>query len=302
MTSTFGFSTSDQIPISQQIPGYRLRRHVGTDAIGLWFDAEQESLGRKITLKTLKPDYEEHAGAHKEFLAEMDRLAALDHPNLLRVIDTRREKPLALVTERMTAATVAALLEGGKPVGREDALRPLIETARGLAYLHEQGLNHKNLHPGLLSKSDGGVVRIATFRNIVSHEELAAIRGKLVQDPRYVAPEQLGGDHAIGPKVSTYQLGAMLYHLLAAMPPHEGADAKETALLHFREEFPSLKKKQPFLPAPLLDLVQEATQRDPEARPTVSEMADRMEEILEGKADSGKGTAPRSRRRRRRRY
>lgn len=303
MTSTIGFGTSGELPISLQIPGYRLRRLVGSDAIGLWLDCEQTSLERKLTVKVLKPEFETNAAAHKEFLAEMDRLAELNHPHLLQVLDTRREDPLALVTDRIGAKTLATLVESGKPVPREEALKHCLAVAQALDYIHGQGFTHKNLRPELVAINSSDIARVVTFRNIVSIPELAKLRGKLVQDARYVAPEQLGGDNEIGAAASSYQLGAILFHLLAGQPPHTGADQKEVALAHFREPFPSLKSRQPFLPGAILDLVTDATERDPDLRPTAAEFAERIERILAGDDQGRKTTsdAPRARRRRRRR-
>ena len=233
----------------------------------------------------------------------MDRLIALQHPHLLTVIDSRREDPLALVTERITAQTLATLLEPGKPVAPEEALKHALGCAQAFAYLHSAGFTHKNFTPKLVSISSGGVGRIVTFRNIVTFEQLAALRGKLVQDALYVAPEQLGGEDEIGPKATSYQLGAILFHLLAGDPPHSVGDAKAIALAHYREPFPSLKSRQPFLKGGILDLVGSCTRKDPVERPAMSEIVDRIEAILEGKDEgaSGASSAPRARRRRRRR-
>jgi len=306
VTSTIGFGTSGELPVSLQIPGYRLRRVVGADAIGLWMDCEQTSLGRKLTIKVLKPEFETKAAAHREFLAEMDRLAGLNHPHLLQVLDTRREDPLALITERIGAKTLATLLESGKPVAREEALKHCLAVAQALDYMLGEGFTHKNLRPELVAINSSDVARLVTFRNIIPLEDLAKLRGKIVQDARYVAPEQLGGEKPIGGNASSYQLAAILFHLLAGTPPHQGVDAKETALAHFREPFPSLKGRQPFLPGAIFDLIGDATQRDPDLRPTPGEFAARIEKILAGD-DKGRpksstaGDAPRSRRRRRRR-
>ena len=124
-----------------------------------------------------------------------------------------------------------------------------------------------------------------------------------MQDPNYVAPEQLGGDKPIDAKASTYQLGAMLFHLLAGKPAHTGNDKKQIALAHFREPFPSLKSRQPFLRPGIFSLVADCTQRDPEERPAMADVAQRIEDVLEGRDEPDKkaGGAPRSRRRRRRR-
>ena len=304
MTSTIGFGTAGELPVSLQIPGYRLRRLVGSDAIGLWLDCEQTSLERKLTVKVLKPEFETNAAAHREFLAEMDRLAMLNHPNLLQVLDSRREDPLALVTERIGAKTLATLVESRKPVPPDEALQHVLSVAQAMAYIHGEGFTHKNLRPELVAINASDVARVVTFRNIIPLEELGKLRGKVVQDARYVAPEQLGGSDEIGPKASSYQLASILFHLLAGQPPHLGTDTKELALAHFREPYPSLKSRQPFLAGAILDLVADATQRDPGERPTPGEMAERIEDILAGNTKgraTSSGGAPRARRRRRRR-
>jgi len=299
VTTTLG--TSDNLPISVQIPGYRLRRHVGTDATGLWFDCVQESLDRKLTLKTMRPEFEGRDDVHQEMLAEMDRLAGLEHPNLLRLIDTRRETPPAIIVERIGGRTLARLLDDDGPVKWETAVSAIRDAALALDHLHGLGLTHKNPSPALIAINDSGVARLVTFRNIVPMEEVVELRGKLVSDPNYIAPEQLAGDKEIGAATSVYQLGALLFHLLAGAPPHVEEDAKQTALAHYRKPFPALKGKRPFLPNSLYDLVGECTARDPADRPALADTAERLEDILEGRDTSGSGTAPRARRRRRRR-
>lgn len=299
MTTSLG--TSDNLPVSVQIPGYRLRRHVGTDAIGLWFDCVQESLDRKLTLKTLRPELEGREDVHREILAEMDRLSGVEHPNLLRLIDTRREVPPAIIVERIGDRTLNRLLDDTKPIAWEVAVRAIRDAARALEYLHGLGLTHKNPSPTLLAINENDVARLVTFRNIVPMEELASLRGKLISDANYIAPEQLGGEKEIGAASSVYQLGALLFHLLAGAPPHPEEDAKQTALAHFRKPFPSLKGKRPFLSTGLYELVAECTARNPDDRPSMAETEQRLDDILEGRDSTKSGAAPRARRRRRRR-
>ena len=49
VTSSTEFGTTSNLPVDIEIPGYRLRRQIGSDPLGLWFDAEQESLNRGAT-------------------------------------------------------------------------------------------------------------------------------------------------------------------------------------------------------------------------------------------------------------
>jgi serine/threonine protein kinase len=303
---SYDSGTASTLPFSVQIPGYRLCREAGSDALGIWFDAEQTSLGRKVTLKVLKAQYEAHEGARREFLAEMDRLAKLHHPNLPGMLDSIREGTLVLVVERIPAQTADELLVPGKPAGEATSLRVARGVARALAHLVENGLAHKNVTPKLIALREDGEPRLVTFRNVVSLEELGGLRGRIAQDPHYVAPEQLGGDSPIGPPAHAYHVAALLYHLLAARPPHEGTP-QEVARAHFKEPFPSLKRIQPFLPTGIYDLITACTARAPAERPPLPRVVEALEALAE-KRDPGlappepKGAieAPRPRRRRRR--
>jgi serine/threonine-protein kinase len=305
--------TSSNLPIRIEIPGYRLRRQIGEDAIGLWFDAEQESLGRKVTIKALKPKFEHHEAARRQFLAEMDRIAPLEHENLIRVLDMQREEPLVLVTDRIGIKTLAAPLQPGKPLGEATALDHARQIAAGLLYLTERDLAHKNVTPRLVALRDDDRCKLITFRNIVTPDELAALRGKLAQDARYIAPEQLAGEEPIGPKAHVYHVGCLLFHMLAGRPPHTESDVKALAKAHLTEPFPSLKRLQPFLTAGLHDFVAACGQRSPDARPDLADVVDAIRQLRSGKNPGIKPTesaakkkkggivAPTPRRRRRRR-
>jgi serine/threonine-protein kinase len=300
--------TLSDLPVNVSIPGYRLRRPVGSDAIGIWFDAEQESLGRKLTLKVLKPEYEQHTAARNDFLAEMDRLAPIDHPNLARVLDSVREGTLALVTERIGIDSLARLLEPEMPLGEETALHYARCVARALHHLLGVGLAHKNVSPRLVSLHEDRGCRLVTFRHVLALEDLAKLKGRLVQHPDYVAPEQIAGHDDVGPTTHSYHVAALLFHLLAGVPPHGHGSPKEIAKKHFSEDFPHLKRLQPFLkPKGIYEFIDACTQRSPEERPDLARVIDALDDLVAGRSPGLAPTttkpavAPRSRRRRRRR-
>jgi serine/threonine-protein kinase len=305
VTDSYDSGTASTLPFSVNVPGYRLRREAGSDALGLWFDAEQESLGRKVTIKVLKAQYEAHEGARRDFLAEMDRLSQLDHPNLPHVLDSVREGTLVLVVERIPVRNLEELLVPGKPAGEAASLRAARGVARALAHLVEHGLAHKNVTPRLITLREDGEPRLVTFRNVIPLEEWGGLRGRITQDPLYVAPEQLGGEEPIGAATHGYHVAALLYHLFAGRPPHEG-EPQEVARAHFKEPFPSLKRIQPFLPSGIYDLIAACTARSPAERPPLKRVVEALEALVEkkdpglGKTEpKGPAEAPRARRRRR---
>ncbi len=118
-----------------------------------------------------------------------------------------------------------------------------------------------------------------------------------------MAPEQLGGDDVIGPAAHGYHVAALLYHLLAGRPPHEG-DPQGVARAHYNEPFPSLRSIQPFLPAGIYDLIAACTARSPLERPPLPRVVEALEALAEkkdpGLAKPETREAPRARRRRRR--
>lgn len=311
MTSS-EFGTTSNLPIQIELPGYRLRRQIGADAVGLWFDAEQESLGRKLTVKVLKPRFQENEAAHREFLAEMDRLSGLDHPNLIRVIDSLRGPQLALITERIAHSTLARLLEDGKPHDPAQSMKYALGIARALRYLETRELAHKNLSPGLIVLREDGGCRLVTFRYIIPAGELAKLKGKLTQDARYVAPEQIGGPHPIGPMTFCYHVATLLFHMLAGRPPHSRGTTAETAKAHLLEPFPSLKTARPFLNEAIYNAVGACTVKNPAKRPDLGRLIEALQDLIAGRDPGleppppepqkpGKIIAPKPRRRRRRR-
>lgn len=308
MTFNTDPGTASNLPVHITVPGFRLRAQVGSDVIGLWFDAEQESLGRKVTVKVLKPEYAEHAGAKKEFFAEMDRLMELDHANISRVLDTSRDETPFIVTDRTAVHTLEAALKQETNFGIERCCDYARDVARALQYLGEQGLAYKCVAPHLISMRESGGCRLTTFRYIITTEELQALKGKLVQDTRYIAPEQLGGDHEVGPNTPVYQIGCLMYHMLAGHPPHDGDDPTAVAKAHFHKPFPSLKTARPFLHPAVYNFVAACTVRSPDDRPDLEETVEALKTLEAGKdpgiSPQGSGTIalrPRKRRRRRRR-
>jgi serine/threonine-protein kinase len=236
----------------------------------------------------------------------MDRLGLLDHANLPHVLDSVREGTLVLVIERLPVRTADELLVPGKPAGEVTSLKLVRSVTRALAHLVEKGLAHKNVTPKLIALRDDGEPRLVTFRNVVTLEELGGLRGRIAQDAYYVAPEQLGGDAPIGAPAHAYHAGALLYHLLAGRPPHEGTP-QEVARSHFKEPFPSLKRIQPFLTAGIYDLIGACTARAPADRPPLPRVVEALDALVEKKdpglsqpEQKGAVEAPRPRRRRRR--
>jgi len=288
---------ADQIGdlLPRVLPGYRLGPRIGGDSISEWYDAEQASLGRPVTVRLLKPGLTTNHAARAAFREEMDRLLLLDHPNLIRILDARRDPDLALVTERM-GRTLADDLEERRALGDAFALRAARDVLRGLLHLFENDLAHRNVCPGTVVVADEEC-RLVTLKGVIPLAELALLRGRLYQDARYVAPEQLAGDAPIGPPTASYQVAALLFHMVTGRPPHDGVSPAATARAHLNGGFPPLERIRPFPTPGLAELIRSASERDPALRPSPEDMLAQVERLI---PRASRGASPRSRRRRRR--
>jgi serine/threonine protein kinase len=104
--------------------------------------------------------------------------------------------------------------------------RLIEQVAGGLAEVHACGLLHRDIKPQNIVLGDDGLPRLVDFGLAipVASEALHEVSGS----PPYMAPEQARGQgERVDSRTDIYGLGAVLYFLLTAKPPHAGATLKE---------------------------------------------------------------------------
>src|SRR5215471_18501722 len=67
-----------------RIGEYVVRRMVGEGGMGKVYEAEERLSKRRVALKVLRPELTRHEEGRRLFLNEMQILAHLEHPNIVR--------------------------------------------------------------------------------------------------------------------------------------------------------------------------------------------------------------------------
>jgi serine/threonine-protein kinase len=200
---------------------YRLEALLGTGASANVFLAQDTTLERQVAIKLLQPALAQDAAFLKRFRAEARAVAALNHPNVLRVFDWGEEEGVPfLVTELLAGGSLKDLLDAGVRLSHEQAASVGQQAAAGLAYAHARGLVHRDVKPGNLLFDEEGRVRITDFgvARALAEASWTEPAGGLIGTVRYASPEQAEGLPVDG-KADVYSLSLVLYESLSGTVP-----------------------------------------------------------------------------------
>jgi len=176
---------------------------------------------------------------------ELDILNFAKHPNLLELYDVFETcERLYIVTEYLNGGTLFEYLEQTSFHVKEDVARSLTaDVARGLQFLHENGIIHRDLKlENIMLKTEK-----KGFRGVIIDYGLSCFLGpdQASSEPvgtlKYVAPEIISR-LSYREKVDSWSLGVILYILLQGTVPFYGKSDQDVALrilkrhIHFEGE------------------------------------------------------------------
>lgn len=180
-------------PAPPTIPGFEIHSVLGRGSFGEVFLATQLALDRRVALKVLLHPEEPRIVAR--FQREAKIMGGLNHPNVVKVYDfgVHEDRPW-LAMEYIEGGTLRPDRESGPPHPRQ-ALELGVQVVRGIAYLHESGILHRDLKPGNLLRDPKDVVKIVDFgicRSELNQTHLTGT-GMLMGTLLYLAPELFEG-------------------------------------------------------------------------------------------------------------
>lgn len=216
---------------------YRLLDLIGRGGMGEVWRARDESLGRQVAVKCLKPMGPQHDRDFTRILRERFRrearvAAALQHRGVTVVHDFgEHEGVLYLVMELLDGRNLSQLLEDNKqvPLPVDDVVDIAEQVADALGYTHQQGIVHRDLKPANIMRLADGTVKICDFGIArLGHDISVTSRltgaGIAMGTPHYMSPEQISGGQ-VDHRSDLYSLGCVLYEIATGAPPFDLDDA-----------------------------------------------------------------------------
>ncbi len=221
--------------LSRPPPALEDEGTLGRGGMGVVQLATQVTLGRKVAVKRLVAG---NAASEdiEALLSEAWLAGSLEHPNIVPVHDLGLDAAglPVLVMKRIEGLSWASLLRDPEALaahapGRaplEAHLRILLQVCNALHYAHARGVVHRDVKPDNVMVGAFGEVYLVDW-GIASAPGLSP---QLAGTPVYMAPEMLGGQHAvISPQTDVYLLGAVLCELLTGKAPHDASTPERLA-------------------------------------------------------------------------
>ncbi len=187
-----------------------------------------------------------------------------------------------LVSQYSRGTTLQTRVQSEGPLALEEILRLGMQTARGLAAAHSQGLVHRDVKPSNILL-DGTVERalLTDFGLARAVDDASITRtGMIAGTPQYMSPEQARGG-SVDARSDLFSLGCVLYFLCTGHPPFRADNSYAILRLISDEEPRSIREINPGIPDWLCCVVQKLMAKKPEDRyASASEVAEQLELCL----------------------
>jgi serine/threonine-protein kinase PpkA len=268
------------------IPGYKIKAHVGSGGMAVVFRATQESLQRSVALKVLKNT--ESKEWTERFLNEGRILASLNHRNIITVHDIGiHAGHIYISMEYLEGGDLKPRIEAG--MRPKEALEILTTIGEALEVAHKKGVIHRDVKPGnILFRQDGTPV-MADYGIAKDFERKTdvTVDGTVIGTPDYLAPEQARIEPVDG-RTDIYGLGIIFYEMLTGKKPFDGESAVHIVFKHLNEPIPEL----PGALAMYQPLLEKMTAKEPADRfANASQLLSAVTELRVTNAVGGLGDA-----------
>jgi hypothetical protein len=253
------------LAVGMRLGPYEILAPLGAGGMGEVYRARDTRLGRDVALKILPEDVANDPGRRQRFELEARAVAALNHPNIVAIYDVGEGY---IVSELVDGESLR-----GAAFGLRKTIDIAVQIAGGLAAAHAASIVHRDLKPenilftreGRVKILDFGLAKMAGSRahaaataTMTVHTEPGVVMGTV----GYMSPEQIRGaaaDH----RSDIFNLGLILYELLAGKRPFSGETSVETMTAILKQDAPELPER---VPAGVRQIVAHCLEKEPANR------------------------------------
>jgi uncharacterized membrane protein YhaH (DUF805 family) len=258
------------------IGAYELLEKVGEGGMGSVYRGRHRVAamaarqGGEVAVKVVHPNLLAKADMVERLRREAEALAALEHPNIVKVFDVVEENgQTGIVMEWVPGRPLSMVIgEETGPIPWERAqfwVRPILDA---VAHAHERGVVHRDLKPENIVVTSEGGIKLLDF----GIARLGDARGRTktgtgMGTVNYMAPEQFLDAKAVDERADIYALGLTIYEMVAGRLPWDPTQG-EYEIMRRKEkgDIPPPTQFYPSIPPWVVDALMRALAPEPADR------------------------------------
>ncbi|ESR47674.1 hypothetical protein CICLE_v10003619mg [Citrus x clementina] len=234
-------------------------------------------LGQDVAVKVLRSEHLNDT-LEDEFVQEVAILREVQHRNVVRFIGASTKSPhLCIVTEYMPGGSLYDYLHKNHNVLKlSQLLRFAIDICKGMEYLHQRNIIHRDLKTANLLMDTHNVVKVADF-GVARFQNKGGVMTAETGTYRWMAPEVIN-HQPYDQKADVFSFAIVLWELVTAKVPYDSMTPLQAALgvrQGLRPDLPENAHPK------LIDLMQRCWDAVPDNRPSFSEIKLELEVLLQ---------------------
>ncbi|HEY0080105.1 MAG TPA: protein kinase [Pyrinomonadaceae bacterium] len=214
--------------LGKRVGAYRLARELGRGGMGSVYLAERaDSEFRKLVAVKLVKRGMDTDFILQRFRQERQALAALNHPNIARLLDGgATDDGLPYIVMEYVKGQPVDTYSDAHRLSVRARLQLFLEVCAGVSHAHQSLVIHRDIKPSNILVTEEGVPKLLDFGiakildQSLSDETLqSTATAYRLMTPEYASPEQVRGE-SVTTASDVYSLGVLLYLLLTGRRPY----------------------------------------------------------------------------------
>ncbi|XP_075654463.1 serine/threonine-protein kinase STY17-like isoform X2 [Castanea sativa] len=240
--------------------------------------------GQEVAIKILKPE-RVNAEMLGEFSQEVYIMRKVRHKNVVQFIGACTQPPnLCIVTEFMSRGSVYDFLHKHRGVFKlPSLLKVAIDVSKGMNYLHQNNIIHRDLKTANLLMDENDIVKVADF-GVARVQTPSGVMTAETGTYRWMAPEVI--EHkAYDHKADVFSFGIVLWELLTGELPYSLLTPLQAAVGVVQKGIRPTIPKNTY--PRLAELLERCWQQDTAQRPNFSEIIEILQQIADEVQNEG---------------